>query len=239
MDTTVLQFYNITTKETLVPFLEKWFEEQGRGVTHGKFHTPTRSMERFQSYWYVKRKMDLLKDIRFLHLVSRRAGGSTDISVEIDWDKKVLDLSWARSRVGTSSDNTRSLIESLLIHTDVGYGACFDIDMAQHIKDLRGGEENKKEGTIRKMMKWNSSYASKQYREDSIRGIFPLNILSTKHLREPLGLTTGVLTLEGWIKKEKGELLPLGEGLSLWKVSDPTPPMVERTLENAFPKGFF
>ena len=66
-----------------------------------------------------------------------------------------------------------------------------------------------------------------------------MNILYTKHLREPLGLTTGILTLEDWIKKEKGDLLPLREGLSLWKVSDTICPMVEGALEDALPKGFF
>lgn len=118
------------------------------------------------------------------------------------------------------------------------YGVSFGMDLGRFSPFLHH-YQNKEAMThpmIERFKAWEQYLETSHYKPGSMRGVYPLNILTPYHLKRPL---KGDKTLEVWISdhnKERGTLIPLANDLILWKVPEDIlehiNPSIETLLHN-------
>jgi len=225
-DTTILEFFYVQEIKTkpLISFLEKWFKEKGKEPTHGIFETSRIALRDFKSYWYVKNKISSLgnTDLTYLQMIHREPLMQTEGAAEFDHEEQTFSLSYASSSMTLRKDELLKLTKDLLRYMSPSYGACYEINMQEHIGRLQryGTVANADYGSDKTegILEWYHRYFSFEEKIYDLKDIYSINFLSKEHLLRKIQNQT----LETWIKEKegRGHLSQFTKELFLWEVEN-------------------
>ena len=217
-DTTIVEMYNIEDyqEQPLKEFLEGWFKENGRGVTHGSYTTQNRRMEEVQSYWYIQNKIEglALSDILEWQLVSMRPGASADIMASFNKPQRTLEIIFIHPRTWFDSRDLLKLLNPLLDHISPTYGVAYSL------KEKGEGRRIEDDASLERTDAWEDYYDSPGFKKSAIKDIYSFNILNQEHLERKI---EGI-PLNQWIKGDdkRGSLVCLQKDLTLWEIRRPS-----------------
>ncbi|EKE08990.1 MAG: hypothetical protein ACD_16C00227G0010 [uncultured bacterium] len=235
---TALAFYDLEKDSIdlrgLFTFFEDWFLEQGytpmRGSADGEGIKATKTWTfKYTKKFLEKRNFEKIIAFWFAAYPPEWDYDATDclLSVNLSTNRNVFDFYFHNSVVPFERGLIESLIKDISRYLKAQYGIVYQRDFDKGpglyaggvITGLDGYKFPEQEEEEKRIAEWHRRYFRPwRYHLGQLRDVYPMNLLSDAHLKEPVFGKT----LKEWIESSPnhGELKPLTDILWEWWVPE-------------------